>query len=452
MRQIRALRIAAVAAGIALMATGCGATGKELPPAPPAPAPLPDPITGLQIMVPNTAGGGYDTTARAAAKVLDDEKIATNTEVFNLAGAGGTVGLARVVNEKGNGDLAMLMGLGVVGASYTNKSESKLTDTTPLAKLIEEPGAIMVGKDSPYKTIDDLVTAWKADPGSISVGGGSSPGGPDHLLPMQLAGAVGIDATKVELRGIDANGSGELHRQQVVRAAGGGTAAYADGAGIRLPCFDEVADGLVGRILADHDRARLFDELGQRGGVRQLGFGLVRVARAHHSKAHQHGQVAVALLIDHAGQPHGSAGAGEVEHLGVRGNLLVVENLRGGTGGGVVTAAGGVGNKDLQPGDGARGSTGAGRAGTGLSGGTAAGGHQGDAGSDGGNSQCADLAHGVPLLTKTDQPYLAGVPMLGAEVTSITLVYAEKVKFIAFTFPAPHGPRPRRNWRRSRGV
>ena len=43
-------------------------------------------------------------------------------EVFNLAGAGGTVGLARMVNEKGNGELAMLMGLGVVGASYTNKS------------------------------------------------------------------------------------------------------------------------------------------------------------------------------------------------------------------------------------------------------------------------------------------------------------------------------------------
>ncbi|WP_426976720.1 Bug family tripartite tricarboxylate transporter substrate binding protein [Pseudarthrobacter sp. O4] len=206
MRQIRALRIAAVAAGIALMATGCGATTKSTT-APASSGAAAGPVTGLQILVPNTAGGGYDTTARAAAKVLDDEKIATNTEVFNLAGAGGTVGLARVVNEKGNGDLAMLMGLGVVGASYTNKTESKLTDTTPLAKLIEEPGAIMVGKDSPYKTIDDLVSAWKADPASISVGGGSSPGGPDHLLPMQLAGAVGIDATKVNFVSYDGGGA-----------------------------------------------------------------------------------------------------------------------------------------------------------------------------------------------------------------------------------------------------
>jgi putative tricarboxylic transport membrane protein len=200
-----ALRVAAVAAGIALMASGCGATGKTAA-GPSTSGASVAPLTGLRIMVPNTAGGGYDTTARAAAKVLDDEKLAPNTEVFNLAGAGGTVGLARVVNEKGNGDLAMLMGLGVVGASNTNKSESKLTDTPPLARLIEEPGAIMVSKDSPYKTIDDLVAAWKKDPSKVSVGGGSSPGGPDHLLPMQLAGAVGIDATKVNFVSYDGGG------------------------------------------------------------------------------------------------------------------------------------------------------------------------------------------------------------------------------------------------------
>lgn len=137
---------------------------------------------------------------------MEETDIAANPEVFNLAGAGGTVGLARIVNESGNGDLAMLMGLGVVGASYTNDTDAKLTDTTPIAKLIEEPGAIMVSKDSEFKTIDDLVEAWKKDPGSISVGGGSSPGGPDHLLPMQLAQTVGIDPTKVNFVSYDGGG------------------------------------------------------------------------------------------------------------------------------------------------------------------------------------------------------------------------------------------------------
>ncbi|MGG5172872.1 Bug family tripartite tricarboxylate transporter substrate binding protein [Pseudarthrobacter sp. J1738] len=206
MRRSKALRAIAVAAGLMIAATGCGATSGTGAKTENSAGSSSGPLTGLRIMVPNTAGGGYDTTARTAAKVMNDTKTATNTEVFNLAGAGGTVGLARLVNEKGNKDLTMLMGLGVVGASYTNKSEAKLTDTTPLARLIQEPGAIMVSKDSPYKTIDDLVTAWKADPKKISVGGGSSAGGPDHLLPMQLAQAVGIEPKNVNFVSFDGGG------------------------------------------------------------------------------------------------------------------------------------------------------------------------------------------------------------------------------------------------------
>jgi putative tricarboxylic transport membrane protein len=166
------------------------------------------PVTGLRLMVPNTPGSGYDTTARTVAQVMQDSKVASGVQVYNLPGAGGTVGLQRLVNEKGNGKLAMQMGLGVVGAAYTSKSSATLTDTTPIAKLIEEAGAIVVSKDSPYKTIDDLVTAWKKDPKKVAVGGGSSPGGPDHLLPMQLAKAVGIEPKQVNYVGYD--GGGEL--------------------------------------------------------------------------------------------------------------------------------------------------------------------------------------------------------------------------------------------------
>ena len=84
------------------------------------------------------------------------------------------------------------MALGVVGAVYTNKSKATLTDTTPIARLIEEAEVVVVPKGSPYNTLQDLVTAWKADPGKVPVGGASAPGGPDHLMPMLLAKAVGV--------------------------------------------------------------------------------------------------------------------------------------------------------------------------------------------------------------------------------------------------------------------
>lgn len=198
MRKLIGPRLAASGLAVALLVSACGTTRDD--------ADATAQLTDFRIMIPTAAGGGYDVTGRTAAKVMEEARIARRIEVFNLVGAGGTVGLTRLVNEKGNGDLAMLMGLGVVGSVYTNKSKASLQDTTPLAKLIEEPGIIVVPKDSPYKTLDALIAAWKADPGKVTVGGASSPGGPDHLLPMQLAQAVGIEPKRVNYVGYDSGG------------------------------------------------------------------------------------------------------------------------------------------------------------------------------------------------------------------------------------------------------
>jgi len=198
----RKLAVGVVAAGLVL--TGCGTTADGGS----ASGGDSGPISGLRVMVPNSPGSGYDTTARAWAQVLDDQKIADSVEVFNLEGAGGTVGLQRLVNEKGNDKLLMQMGLGVVGAQFSNKSEATLDQTTPIAKLIEESEAIVVPANSPYKSMSDLVTAWKADPGNTPVGGASNPGGPDHLTPMLLAQEVGVTPSDVNYVAYD--GGGEL--------------------------------------------------------------------------------------------------------------------------------------------------------------------------------------------------------------------------------------------------
>ncbi|MDX2693872.1 tripartite tricarboxylate transporter substrate binding protein [Streptomyces ipomoeae] len=165
-------------------------------------------IPGLRFMVPNAPGGGYDITARTAAKNAEDAGLTPDIEVFNLPGAGGTVGLTRLVGEHGNGKLAMSMGLGVVGAVRSNDAPKTLADTTPIARLTEEQDVVVVAKDSPYKTIDELIAAWKDDPGKLPVGGGSSPGGPDHLAPMLMARAAGISPKEVNYVPFD--GGGEL--------------------------------------------------------------------------------------------------------------------------------------------------------------------------------------------------------------------------------------------------
>ena len=193
---------------LGLVVTGCGTTAEDNGATTEGDSAEEEPVSGLSIMVPNDPGSGYDTTARAAAKAMEDAGLTETVEVFNVPGAGGTVGLQQTVNEAGNEDLLLQMGLGVVGASYTNQSEATLEETTPIARLIEEAEAIVVPGDSPYSTLDDLVEAWKADPGGTPVGGGSSPGGPDHLTPMLLAQAVGVEPSDVNYVAYD--GGGEL--------------------------------------------------------------------------------------------------------------------------------------------------------------------------------------------------------------------------------------------------
>jgi putative tricarboxylic transport membrane protein len=194
--------VAVLAAGLTISACGVSADDNT------SGAADSGPVKGLRILVPNSPGSGYDTTARAAAKAMQDAKLTETIEVFNSAGAGGTVGLQRLVNEKGKDDILMQMGLGVVGAVYTNKSKATLEEVVPIAKLIEESEAIVVPKGSPYSTLDQLVAAWKANPGKVPVGGASNAGGPDHLTPMLLAKAVGI--TPKDVNYVPYDGGGEL--------------------------------------------------------------------------------------------------------------------------------------------------------------------------------------------------------------------------------------------------
>lgn len=194
----RAAAVLAVVLTVLLAVAGCGVTRGDDS----------EGLHRLRMMVPNSPGGGYDLTARTAVKIMEEDDITGRFEVFNVMGAGGTVAMARLMNERGNDDLMMMMGLGVVGAVYTNGSTARVSDATALAKLIEDPGAIFVPADSPYQTVKDFVAAWKADPAKVTIGGGSSPGGPDHLFPMEMARAVGIDPRKVNF--ITYDGGGDL--------------------------------------------------------------------------------------------------------------------------------------------------------------------------------------------------------------------------------------------------
>ena len=163
--------------------------------------------TPIEIMAPAAPGGGWDTTAREMQRVLQEEGIAPTVEVYNVEGAGGTVGIAQLVNdEAGNDHQLMMMGLVMIGAIATNASPVTLEQTTPISSLTAEFEVIVVPADSQYQTLDDLIAAFQADPASISWGGGSA-GGTDHILVGLIGQAAGVDPTQINY--VPFSGGGE---------------------------------------------------------------------------------------------------------------------------------------------------------------------------------------------------------------------------------------------------
>jgi putative tricarboxylic transport membrane protein len=152
--------------------------------------------SGLKIMAPAAPGGGWDQTARALQSVMETTGLAKSVTVQNVAGAGGTVGLAQFVNARGDGNQLMVMGLVMVGAIPTNKAKVTLEQVTPIARLTGEYEVLVVPAESKIQNLNDFLTAWKANPGGTPIAGGSA-GGTDHITVGLLAQAGGVDVTKI---------------------------------------------------------------------------------------------------------------------------------------------------------------------------------------------------------------------------------------------------------------
>ncbi len=205
------LALAFVLAACAPASTPTEAPATE-PPATEAPTEAPTeppyvyPTEAINIMAPASPGGGWDSTARAMQPIIANI-TGQNVQVYNVSGAGGTVGLAQFVSEaKGDPHELMVGGLVMVGAIQTNKSPVNLTQVTPIALLTAEAEAIVVPAGSKYETLQQLIDDFKADPTSISWGGGSA-GGTDHILIGLLAKELGIDPAKINY--IAHSGGGE---------------------------------------------------------------------------------------------------------------------------------------------------------------------------------------------------------------------------------------------------
>ncbi|MBT2483318.1 MULTISPECIES: tripartite tricarboxylate transporter substrate binding protein [unclassified Microbacterium] len=184
-------------------------------------------VTDVSLIVPADPGGGWDQTGRAMSQVLTEDDIVKSAPVTNVGGAGGTVGLAQLANEKDPNTL-MVMGLVMVGAVETNASAVRIEDTTPIARLTDEPLVVVVPDDSKYDTLEDLVEDVVDNGQSVTITGGSA-GGADHILAGLMLEEAGLDGAQIaeKLNYTPNSGGGEA----VPLLLGGKVAAGISGVG-----------------------------------------------------------------------------------------------------------------------------------------------------------------------------------------------------------------------------
>ncbi len=161
----------------------------------------------LTLIAPAAAGGGWDLVARESQQALRSDGIVNNAQVVNVPGAGGTIGLSQLENLSGQPTTVMITGTVMLGGIAINNSETTLADTVPIAKLAEDFEVFVVPKDSPIQNLEDMIEAWRANPGGLPIGGGSL-GGIDHIVAGQLAQEADIDPAAINY--IAYSGGGEV--------------------------------------------------------------------------------------------------------------------------------------------------------------------------------------------------------------------------------------------------
>jgi putative tricarboxylic transport membrane protein len=153
-------------------------------------------VDSVKMLIPANPGGGWDTTGRELGKALTASGAIKNIQYDNKGGAAGAIGIAQFVNSaKGDPNAMMMGGMVMVGGLIQNKSPVTIDQVTPVARLTSEYEVIVVPTSGP-KTLKELIEKFKANPGSVSWGGGSA-GGTDHILAGLIAKAVGVEPAKV---------------------------------------------------------------------------------------------------------------------------------------------------------------------------------------------------------------------------------------------------------------
>ena len=182
-RPSRRSLVAGAFAALALAATAFPAAAQNYPSRP------------ITLIVPWGAGGGTDATARIIGSLMEKE-LGQPVNVVNRTGGSGVVGHAAIASAPPDGYTIGLATVEIGMMHWQGLTELSGASYTPIGLVNADPAGIQVRADAPYRTVQDLLAAIKANPGKFKASG-TGQGGIWHLALAGLLRDQKIDPASV---------------------------------------------------------------------------------------------------------------------------------------------------------------------------------------------------------------------------------------------------------------
>src|SRR6478672_5702105 len=146
----------------------------------------------VQLIVPWGAGGGTDATARIIASLLERE-LKQPFNVVNRTGGNGVVGHSAIATAAPDGYTIGLATVEIAMMHWQGLTELKYSSYTPIALVNLDPAGFQVRADSPYKNMNDVLAAIKANPPGKFKASGTGQGGIWHLAIAGMLKDLHVD-------------------------------------------------------------------------------------------------------------------------------------------------------------------------------------------------------------------------------------------------------------------
>lgn len=155
----------------------------------------------IKLVVGAPPGGTTDTVARSIAQQMSLD-LKRTVLVENKPGAGGNIAADYVAksNPDGNTLLVTFTSFSINASLYRNLPFDPLSDFTPISMLANVPSVLVTRKDFPAKTMPELITMVKADPGKYTMALGAI-GSSLHMAGERLKMMTGMDILNVPYKG-----------------------------------------------------------------------------------------------------------------------------------------------------------------------------------------------------------------------------------------------------------